>query len=272
MKLPHARTNHSLADQAHGLCSLSDGFLTGVGTLDIGLPGAVAVQASYNPGQFKPGLFASLGIDCPDDLAGATDKRQAEYLAGRAMAQLGQAVLGHQPAQVARSENRVPIWPRGLTGSISHSSGRCVCLVLPDCTLLVGVDTEALAASNQLRAIDRIVATAQDRALIAQAADKTGLATLLFSAKETLFKLLYPVVGRHFGFACAEICAMPDNGMLHLRLTRDLHPSLPAGAVFPVSYRQDRSHVTCWAVTPGQSLGFRQAKALPARISAAVRR
>jgi enterobactin synthetase component D len=244
-----------LADRIDELADRSDGFLSDVSTLDTGLPGAAALVAQYNHLRFERRLFANLGIDCPEGLADATAKRSSEYLAGRAMAQLGQAIFGHQPSPVRRSETGAPAWPHGLAGSISHSAERCFCLMLPDCSQLVGADTERLAGSNQLRAILRIVATPSDRTLITGVQDPAVLATLLFSAKEALFKLLFPLVQRHFGFACAELCALPTEAALHLRLTQDLHPALLAGAVFRIGYVLDDSHVTTWA-TARPSIGL----------------
>ena len=42
--------------------------------------------------------------------------------------------------------------------------------------------------------------------------------SLTFSAKESLFKALYPLVLRHFYFQDAEVLDVDDSGRLRLRL------------------------------------------------------
>ncbi|MGL6523541.1 4'-phosphopantetheinyl transferase superfamily protein, partial [Aeromonas dhakensis] len=52
--------------------------------------------------------------------------------------------------------------------------------------------------------------------------------TLIFSAKESLFKALYPRVGRYFDFLDARWLAMTEQ-TLTLELVDSLTPTLPAG-------------------------------------------
>lgn len=48
------------------------------------------------------------------------------------------------------------------------------------------------------------------------------LVTLTFSAKESLFKALYPIVQKRFYFEHAEMLEWSDAGQLRLRLLTDL--------------------------------------------------
>ncbi|MEL1221549.1 4'-phosphopantetheinyl transferase superfamily protein, partial [Aeromonas hydrophila] len=68
---------------------------------------------------------------------------------------------------------------------------------------------------------------------LATAAPAVGLSraealTLIFSAKESLFKALYPRVGRYFDFLDARWLTMTEQ-TLTLELVGGLTPELPAG-------------------------------------------
>jgi enterobactin synthetase component D len=52
--------------------------------------------------------------------------------------------------------------------------------------------------------------------------------TLIFSAKESLFKALSPLTNRRFDFDAAELC-LNSQFVPHLRLTCDLAPDWRAG-------------------------------------------
>lgn len=227
--------------------TMPDGFLAGIAPFDTGIPGVVALSAAYRTGRFAHDLYQVSGITCPEALLTAGEKRRAEFLAGRLLARAALASLGLPPAGIGIGAGGAPLWPAGITGSISHSAGRCICLVRNDAAILLGADTERHATGRALTAILRLVLTDADRAMNA-ALGLPGFPALVFSAKETLYKLLHPVVQRHFGFPCAEAAEPPQDGTLVLRLTRDLHPSLPAGAAFPIRYTTDATHVTTWAV------------------------
>jgi enterobactin synthetase component D len=230
-----------------GLQEVPGGFLTGLRQFDSGFPDVTALRADYRADRFDQGLFDALGIYCPDALLTAGPKRRGEFLAGRMLARAALVLLGLPPVGIGIGAGGAPLWPAGVTGSISHSAGRCICLLRNDADSLLGADTEHCATGQARTAIKRLVLTDSERAMDPGPA-LPDFPALVFSAKETLFKLLHPVVRRHFGFACAELPDLPCGGILRLRLTRDLHRSLAAGAEFPIRYATDASHVTTWAV------------------------
>lgn len=207
----------------------------------------VLLHAEYNESLFSPALFESLEITFPDTLDRAAVKRHAEFLAGRALARLGQTTLGFDTGPVAIGPDRAPVWPQGQIGSISHSKGRCACLVMPQGKdVLPGLDIETIAFGNALKAILHGTVTVQDRKLLEQADDLAVKATLCFSAKETLYKSLYPKVRHFFGFDHAQLCAQPDANRLRLELTKDLGEHFKAGTAFDIRFETRGSHVLTW--------------------------
>lgn len=243
LRARHAKRVMTLSDLL-SLPDLSDGFLLPVQLHRLGT--GVMVQGGFDTGRFAPQLFDQLGVHRPDSLSRAIDKRLAEFLAGRCMAQIAQAGLGHTPRPVLIGADRAPIWPNGIAGAITHARGRCACFAVPAGQGAPGLDTERIATGSALDAILRMTLSADEGDLIRHAPDVAQTATLCFSAKETLFKALYPTVRRHFGFSCAELKNLPGDTQLQLVLTEDLHNSLPAGAVFDIQYHLADGYVTTW--------------------------
>ncbi|CUH81081.1 4'-phosphopantetheinyl transferase family protein [Tropicibacter naphthalenivorans] len=225
---------------------LSEGFLTQPQVR--ALSGGVLVQGRFDLGRFAPALFETLGITRPPRLSRAVDKRLAEYLAGRAMAAVALDALGLPPAFIDTAESRAPIWPAGLSGSITHARGHCACLLLPAPARAPGLDIEALATDRALDSILHVAVNETEAALLNTAPDLSQAATLTFSAKETLFKALFPTVRSHFGFDCARLCALPARGTLPLELTQTLAPSLPKGQRWDIRYEAQPDHVLTWLV------------------------
>jgi enterobactin synthetase component D len=162
-------------------------------------------------------------------------RRRAEYLGGRQLALEAQRELGRSPQPVGRGADGAPRWPAGLTGSISHSGGRCACLLGPDEGCGLGLDIEMLAQGRGLDAILQVALTPTDHRMLARGMQESALgATAVFSAKESLFKALYPQVGRFLGFHTSQLARPPGRRDLVLELTQTLNQDLPAGRRFAI--------------------------------------
>ena len=90
------------------------------------------------------------------------------------------------------------------------------------------------------------VLTDHERAILGK--QDPELVTALFSAKETLFKALYPSVGRFFGFEAATLSEPPKASSLTLRLTEPLGANLPAGRCFDIRVQFATDHVLTWLI------------------------
>ncbi|RJT23982.1 4'-phosphopantetheinyl transferase superfamily protein [Mesorhizobium waimense] len=193
-------------------------------------------------------LFDDLALVCPPSVSTALPIRRAEFLAGRAMAQAALHALGLPAPEIPIGPDRAPLWPRESAGSITHARRYCACFAIADPSWQLGVDVETLASGHALESILSITANENERALIVRqtALPPNWLATLLFSAKETLFKALYPMVRRFFGFDCAELRTTPANGCLRLHLTQTLCQGLPKGQHFDIWFDIASDHVLTW--------------------------
>lgn len=225
----------------------ANGFLRTITQETSRITNAVLVTAQYDETAYADSLFERLTIPRPATLSKAAPRRLAEYLAGRAMTQAAMACLGHPVTPVLSHANRAPIWPAGLSGSISHARGRCACLLSQDTNHSFGLDTEAIAKDRSLSALLSHTLCPDERAVIAHSPFPTDItATLAFSAKETLFKALFPQVGRYFGFDAALMTSPPDQTGLSLTLSADLTDTLPKGRRFDLHLALTPSHVQTW--------------------------
>ena len=138
----------------------------------------------------------------PEDaaLAGAVPSRRAEFAAGRAAARLALRSLGLAAGAIPSGPDRAPVWPRGVSGSISHAAGWAVAAVRTGGPL--GVDIEAADAVTP----DLWPVVCDDDELSALPVDDRAHAvTRVFSAKEAVFKAQYPLTGAVIGFDAVSV-------------------------------------------------------------------
>lgn len=175
-------------------------------------------------------LFTQLSLPFPDMLKSAIAKRRAEYLAGRHAARQLLREAGYS-GTVATGADRAPVWPIGCWGSISHTEKWAIAILTPHHSgLRLGVDIETFRP-DIIRKIATTFTTADERDVLAASHLPYETALLIvFSAKESLFKALYPLVQHIFGFEAAKLCELdPHNNRFTLELTRQLAPGLCAG-------------------------------------------
>lgn len=154
-------------------------------------------------------------------LSHASLKRKADHLAGRiAAAHALQNFAINTVPGIGR--NGEPLWPTGIVGSISHSGTQAFALAVQHENVLVGVDCEALLDTQEAVEIQDGIINAQEKAVLMGTGYPFALAlTLTFSAKESLFKALFPRVKSYMGFDCACVTAI-SRSTITLSLTRPL--------------------------------------------------
>jgi len=135
-------------------------------------------------------------------LARAVPKRRSEFIAGRTCARRALAALGERAAAIPQGEDRAPVWPPGVVGSITHTHTWCAAAVArrADGIRALGLDLEP--AEPIALELLRIVCLPEERAFIdAQPASARGLlGRLVFSAKESAFKCQYALTREMFGY------------------------------------------------------------------------
>lgn len=144
-----------------------------------------------------------------EKLEKAVASRKEEFVAGRICAVTAASKLDIQLEELPIGENREPIWPKGLVGSISHTKGIALALVdRSSSSLSVGIDVEEIIKDEKFETIERMVASDKELAFLKLFAQKNKAYTVLFSAKEALYKLIYPLAPVFFGFEEARLLAL----------------------------------------------------------------
>jgi 4'-phosphopantetheinyl transferase EntD len=130
--------------------------------------------------------------------------RQVDFATGRMVARRLLRELGYSNRAIGRDTDRVPLWPDGVLGSISHTEGACLVAVSVDSTLRgVGVDVEVDEPRSD-RFVERIT-TPEERTGFGSATEVGRLATQIFSIKEAVYKACFPVVRERWGFRDVEV-------------------------------------------------------------------
>lgn len=189
------------------------------------LPGTVLLSTCFDPQALTPEDFRRSVVELPPGIQRSVAKRQAEFLAGRCCARAAMQQLDGSHCVPAIGEDRAPVWPAHISGSITHSSGRAAAIVAHKAQWRgLGMDLEnliPLARAERLAA--EILNPAELQRMHALPREQVSrLVTLTFSAKESLFKALYPIVQKRFYFEHAELIEWSDNGHGRLRLLTDL--------------------------------------------------
>lgn len=174
--------------------------------------------------------------------------KAAEYRLGRRAAHLALQAIGHEPQPILRGTRREPLWPAGVTGSITHSGEHALAAVanLSDVGG-IGIDLESrdrffpelgteIAVAAELAALGRMEGRAREDATIE-----------LFSAKESIYKAHYPRIGRYFGFEAARI-EFGDHLVGYF--TEELDPLYPVGRPMEIGRKWADDSVLTWLVLP----------------------
>lgn len=197
-------------------------------------PGVVCYQASFDSALYDDRLFDSHGVRRSAAVAGAVIKRKAEFFAGRYVAQRALQRLGIEGVEVGTGSHGSPAWPSGIVGSITHIDNRAVVAVAPASLIAaIGIDVEKWIAPARVESIrNAVLAPGEEAMLDATSLPFTRAFTLAFSAKESLFKALYPSVRRYFDFGTARLLDVDvPAGILALELLSTLTRAWVRGAV-----------------------------------------
>jgi 4'-phosphopantetheinyl transferase EntD len=150
----------------------------------------------------RPGDPARLLPEERAHLRNAAPKRLREFAAGRECARAALAQLGIRDAPLLAAEDRIPRWPPGIVGSLTHTGDFCAAIVAPRSRIVaLGIDAEIIA---QVRSdLWPLVCTPTETAWLDRvpAPQRAATAALLFSAKEAVFKCVYPITRQWMDFS-----------------------------------------------------------------------
>jgi enterobactin synthetase component D len=193
----------------------------------------------YNSQQYSDLLFTLANITMPDSIRQSYPKRRTEFFAGRLVASWHLLKRFGCNDEIIIHQDRSPVWPLGIIGSLSHTNQNAVCLLAPKSdVLLLGVDIENIMSTKIAMDTKELILTPDEEWLFsANNFVLEELTTIVFSAKESLFKALYPKVNYFFDFFSASVILIDTaKKELTLVLNKDLGEHYKKGDFFIAYY------------------------------------
>ncbi|MFD7028604.1 4'-phosphopantetheinyl transferase [Streptomyces sp. NPDC059917] len=153
-------------------------------------------------------------------IGGAVPERRREFAMVRKSARTALGQLGIPPVPLVPGAGRAPVWPTGVVGSMTHCPGyRAAAVARSSRVHAVGIDAEV---SEPLPSgVLQMIGLPSERAMLARLDEQhpeVPWDRLLFSCKESVYKIWYPLAGSMLEFDGAEVEIDP-GGCFSARFT-----------------------------------------------------
>jgi enterobactin synthetase component D len=173
----------------------------------------------------------------PSALHSMSSRRLRGFLAGRLCAEAALERLDLPEAVIERGSAGEPRWPSGFVGSIAHTDEVAYAVACRSgCIDALGIDSEPVVGdAKTLSTLQAECCTPRENATLFDGAQDALTATIVFSAKEALYKAIYPRVQRLVEFTEFE-ATLIDHGQRAAHLRPVL--ASPLSAVVPPTWVQ----------------------------------
>lgn len=154
-------------------------------------------------------------------------KRRAEFSTVRYCARQALAQLGLPPVPILPGERGAPQWPDGVVGSMTHCDGYRAAVLARD-SQAVGVGVDAEPHGPLPDGVLGLVSLPEERLRLAElvaAEPAVHWDRLLFTVKESVYKVWFPITRQWLDFAGASVEFAPgatDGGSVTGRFTAEL--------------------------------------------------
>lgn len=169
-------------------------------------------------------------------------QRIQDFTGGRLCARLALSEFGIEGFALAVGKDRQVVWPEGMVGSITHTTGLCAAAVAERRKFAaLGLDSEVVGDVRR-NVWPRICGTAEIEWLERlPPQEQAAGAAVIFAAKEAFYKCQYPLAGERPGFHDVEVLAPQEREWRQCRgglLLRPLRPlAFESYAAVPFSGR-----------------------------------
>ena len=184
-------------------------------------------------------FFNKEGLTIPESLNKAINKRKIDFLAGRYCAKkaLSNHLMQEWLNEIPIGPTRAPIWPPNILGSITHTKDFAAALIsTQDHYLGIGLDAEIMIQDPKPGLEKQICAKGELGPWLKREFSYEELLTLVFSAKETLYKCIHPTEQIFFGFHDARLTNITSK-VVRLELCTDVG-KFPKGFSLDISYEK----------------------------------
>lgn len=177
------------------------------------------------PAAFNDTWFSTSGIDLPVHIARSVIKRRKEFYFGRLCAREAlREMIPDFNGQIAVGAGGRPQFPEGFEGSITHDAERAAAICQPAEFGRLGLDMERVMTQKSAAELWPQIAASNELEIVpwSDATEALRL-TLIFSAKEALFKAIYPDIRCIVDFLTSAVVDVEMTaGRMLLRLEADL--------------------------------------------------
>jgi len=175
-------------------------------------------------------------------IEGAVEKRRREFAAGRNCARLALGKLGAPPTAIAIGTHREPLFPEGVSGSITHTGDYCAAAVIwTGVVLTIGIDAELNRPLD--RSVSDLILSPNERWMVDAHDNGCSFDALIFSIKESFFKAFFPLCRQYLDFTDAVVALSPTDRSFRVSLVRaDMLALLGRAKIFG-RYHFDSQHV-----------------------------
>ena len=160
--------------------------------------------------------------------------RKLHFELGRQALKEALCVVGFQgDLDLARGEKGEPILPPGYCGSITHSKNTAVAAAASKSEIIgLGLDIEHKDRFLSENTNKAIAGEKEISWILAHGGNERKL--MLVSAKEALYKMLYPICKVYFGMLDAELTWEEESSSFRALLLKDLSSEFPRGSEYKI--------------------------------------
>jgi 4'-phosphopantetheinyl transferase EntD len=175
-------------------------------------------------------------------IAGAVEKRRREFAAGRTCARLALQRLGMSPAAIGAGSHREPLFPAGISGSITHTREYCAAAVVRTGPVLsIGIDAEFNEPLEN--SVADLILSPDERRMAHAFGNICSGDALVFSIKEAFFKAVFPFCRQYLDFADVVVALSPTDRTFRADLVKTDMMARLGDAVVVGRYEFDSRHL-----------------------------
>lgn len=175
-------------------------------------------------------------------------KRKDEFIMGRMCASKAyEKCQGQELLSLPSHKDRAPMWPLDVVGSIAHDKNYVGAAVAKKSDLIgLGIDFEEMGRTKM--ELSSHIRSSKDLSYHSDFSEEE-LLTLIFSTKESLYKALYPLVLKFFGFEDAALRSINlDTGIFQIDLLTQLSLNFGPNTLHSFQGRFTVENKTCLTV------------------------
>jgi 4'-phosphopantetheinyl transferase EntD len=173
-------------------------------------------------------------------VARAIEQRRREFTAGRNCARRALAALGVAPAAIGVGSAGEPLFPPGVSGSITHTSRYCAAAVVARkdiASIGIDADTRGPLPGGVADAILR----PEEQQTLSSAASFAG--KLVFCIKEAFYKAYFQLAASYLDFQDAHVTLMPSERRFEIRVVGEYAAAWSRERVFEGRYAMDDARI-----------------------------